>query len=150
MKILHEPARPLRRLLQPVLGAGLERRAFAEPAHHRVDVLTDVRLIVGSADHVAAADVEVVGESDRDRHRRDGFFDRTVGGVDRRDRRRESRRQHHNVVADPVRPTRDLARVTAVVVVLVVAGPDHVLHGESAVDEVAIGGDVHLFEVVQQ
>ncbi len=47
-------------------------------------------------------------------------------------------------------PLGDLARVPAVVVVLVVARPDHVLHREPAVDEVAVGADVHLLEVVQQ
>ena len=95
-------------------------------------------------------DVEVVGEPDRHRHRRRRLVDRAVGGVDRRDRRREARRQHHDVVADLVRAARDLAGVPAVVVVLVVARPDHVLHREAAVDQVAVGGDVHLFEVVQQ
>ena len=89
-------------------------------------------------------------EADRHRHRRRRFLDRAVGGVDRRDRRRESRRQHHDLVARLVRAARDLARVAAVVVVPVVARPDHVLHGEPAVDEVAVGADVHLFEVVQQ
>ena len=33
---------------------------------------------------------------------------------------------------------------------LVVTGADHVLHRETAVDEIAVGADVHLFEVVQQ
>ena len=45
---------------------------------------------------------------------------------------------------------RDLARVAPVVVEAVVAGPDHVLHREPAVDEVAIGRDVHVLEVVER
>ena len=44
----------------------------------------------------------------------------------------------------------DLAGVAAVVVVLVAHRPDHPLHRETHLREVAIGGDHHVLEVVEQ
>ena len=67
--------------------------------------------------------------------------------------RREARRQHHDLVARLEHAAGDLPGVAAVVVggvVGLVLRPDHVLHREAGVDEVAVGGDVHLLEVVQQ
>ena len=76
--------------------------------------------------------------------------DRTLHRVDRRDAGREPGRQHHHLVADLEHAAGDRARVAAVVVVLVAHRADHVLHGEAAVDQVAVGRDVDLFEQVQE
>ena len=45
---------------------------------------------------------------------------------------------------------RDLARVAAVVVVLVAHRADHPLHGEAAVVEVAVAGELDRLEVLEQ
>ena len=55
-----------------------------------------------------------------------------------------------DLVAGPEHAARDLARVAAVVVVLVAHRPDHVLHREPGVDQVAVGADVDVLEVMQQ
>ncbi len=62
----------------------------------------------------------------------------------------EPRRQDHDVVAGLQNPAHDAPGVAAVVVVLVGLGTQHVLHREAGIDQVAVAGDVHLFEVVQQ
>ena len=89
----------------------------------------------GRADHVAPADVEVVGEADDHRHRREGLVHRTGGPVDGGDGRLE-KPDGSTTTASPGFPDApgDLPGVPAVVVVFVGAGPDHVLHREAAVD----------------
>ncbi len=58
--------------------------------------------------------------------------------------------QHEHVVAGPPDAAGNLARVAAVVVVLVRHRPDHPLHGEAAIGEVAVAGELDLLEVMQQ
>src|SRR5690606_4885914 len=58
-----------------------------------------------------------------------------------------------DLVAGLEHPAGDLAGVAAVVVQVGVGGPlraDDVLHRETHVDQVAVGGDVHVLQVVQQ
>ncbi len=125
-------------------------RLLAEPAHHGVDVLADRRRVVRAADHVAAADVDLVGEADRDAHRRGGLVDRATELVDRRDRRAEAGRQHQDLVAGAELAAGHLPGVAPVVVVLVRHGPDDVLDREPRVDQVAVRPDVEVLEVPQQ
>ena len=58
--------------------------------------------------------------------------------------------QHDDLVARLQHAAGDLAAVAAVVVVLVGLGADDVLHREPDVDQVAVGGDVDVLEVVHQ
>ena len=58
--------------------------------------------------------------------------------------------QHHDLVAGAQHSAGHLAGVAAVVVVVLGDRPDDPLDGEADVDEVAIGGDVHVLEVVEQ
>ena len=60
-------------------------------------------------EHVAARDVEVVGEPDRHGHRRDRRLERPVDGLDRLDARAEPGRQHDDLVAGAPDAARDLA-----------------------------------------
>jgi hypothetical protein len=59
-------------------------------------------------------------------------------------------RQDHEFVALPEHSAGHLARVAAVVVVLRALRAHDPLHGEAHVDEVAVRGDVHRLEVVQE
>ena len=149
VQLLHPRTRRAGRVLDRV-GAAFTQRLVAEPAHHRVDVLGDRRRVVRTAEHVAPADVDVVGEAHAHRHRRHRFVDGAAVLIDPGDRRGEPARQHHDLVARAQDPARHLARVPAVVVVVVRHRADHVLHGEPHVDEVAVGADVDVLEVVQQ
>ena len=65
-------------------------------------------------------------------------------------RGRAAGRQHDDLVARAEDATRDLAGIAPEVVVLVGLGPDDPLDREPGVDEVAVGADVHVLEVVQQ
>ena len=58
--------------------------------------------------------------------------------------------QHDDLVAGAHDAAGDGARIAAVVGVVVGLRPDHVLDREPDVDEVAVAGDVDLFEVRQQ
>ena len=60
------------------------------------------------------------------------------------------RGQHDDLVARLEDAAGDLAGVAAVVVELVGLRAHDVLHREAGVDQVAVGGDVHVLEVVHQ
>ncbi len=102
------------------------------------------------AQHVAARQVDVVRERDRDRHRRVGLVDRAVRGLDRRDRRLEAARQRADRVAGLEHAGRDRARVAAVVDDLERLRADDVLDREADVDEVAVARDVEMLELAEQ
>ena len=59
-------------------------------------------------------------------------------------------RQDENIVAGPPDAAGDLTGVAAVVVVVVGHRPDHPLHGEAAVREIAVARELDRLEVVQQ
>ena len=110
----------------------------------------DLWLVVRPRDQVAARDVDVVGR----------LIDTAIGGNASSTgplgpsiaviRIVLSGRQHDDVVAEAHHTAGDSACVAAVVGVLAGLRPDHVLHREPYVDEVAVAGDVDLFEVAQQ
>ena len=108
------------------------------------------RLVVRVDEHVAARHVDLILEADRHGHAGRRLLDRAAGHVDRRDAGAEAGGQHEHVVAGPPDAAGDLARVAAVVVVLVGHRPDHPLDGEAAVGEVAVARELDLLEVVEQ
>ncbi len=148
-QLVHLGERRARGVLDPVAAGGRER-ALRHPAHHRVDVARLDGLVVRTADHVAARHVDVVLEAQRDRQRRVGLLELALEGVDRRDARGPARGQHDDLVARAEHPRGHLAGVAAVVVVLVRHRPHDPLHGEARVLQVAVGGHVHVLEVVEQ
>src|SRR4051794_26639238 len=141
-------AHPGRVLDRELLTRG--QRLVGHPADHRVDVLARLRGVLDPGDHVAAAHVDVVGEADGDRHRREGLGDLLVEHVDGLDGRGHPTRQDDDLVTGLEHPTGDLAGVPAVVVELVALRAYDVLHREAGVDQVAVGGDVDVLEVVHQ
>ena len=147
----HLDPRGARGVLDDVVAAWFQRRFVGHPAHRGVEVLRHVRLVVRPRDHVAARDVDVVGQADRHRHRRERLR-RRARSVLRSSviAARLAGGQHDDLVAGAHDTAGDGARVAAVVGVLVGLRPDHVLHREPDVDEVAVTGDVDLFEVAQQ
>ena len=137
-------------VLDDVVAAGLQRRGVGHPAHGRIEFLRDPGLVVGAGDQVAARDVDVVGKAHRDSHRRKRFFHRPIRAFDRGDPGGLADRQHHHFVAGTHHPAGHGAGVAAVVLMLVGLRPDDVLHREPHVDQVAVAGDVDLFEVREQ
>jgi hypothetical protein len=61
--------------------AGVERR-LAHPDDHRVEAVRDLRRVGRVRQHVAAADVYLVGQAQHDRLRREGLVELAVVGVD--------------------------------------------------------------------
>ena len=72
--------------------------------------------IVGSDDHVAAADVDVVLEHERDGLRAEGLLERAVVGPDFLHRAVEAAGQDHDLLADPHDAAGDLAAEAAEIV----------------------------------
>src|SRR5690606_29811780 len=93
--------------------------------------------------------VDLVLEPDRDRHGRVGLGQLALGGVDRLDLGGQAAGQDHDVVPGAQHAADDLTGEGAVVA-LAVLGADDVLDGEAHVDQVAVAGDVHVLQVVQQ
>ena len=134
-------AHAARGVLEHVAGAGRGRRV-GHPAQPRLEPAGDRRGVAGRADQVAAAGVDVVGEHDGDRLRRDGLLDRPVEGVDAGDRGALALREHEHLVAGPQDAAGHLAGGAAVV------GRAHdPLDGQPRVVEVAVGRHLELLEV---
>ncbi len=137
-------------MLDRVDAAG-DDRVVRHPAHDRLEVAVDRRPVVRPADHVPARDVEVAVEPDRHRHRCARLGQRPLGGVDRGDPGLLPAGQHDHGIARAEHAGGDLPGVAAVVgVARVRTRPDHPLHREPAVDQVAVRGDVDVLEVVKQ
>ena len=138
-----------RGVLDDVPASDLKRR-LVHPADRCLESSRDRGAVAGPADQIAPRHVEVVGQADRDRHRRVRLFDLVAITVDRGDRAGLARWEHSHFVADPEDTARDLAGIGAVVVVLPGHRPDDPLHREPGVDQVAVGGDVNGLEVIEE
>src|SRR4029079_12061811 len=91
------------------------QRLGGHPADHRVDVLARLGSVVDPGDHVATADVDVVGQPHGDAHRGDRLGDLLVEEVDPRDRAGHAAREYDDLVARLEHATGNLAGVAAVV-----------------------------------
>ena len=145
---LDRRAHRARRVLERVARAR-PQLGVAEPGDGRVELARGDRLAVGRADQVAAADVEVVGEPDRDRERRDGLLERAVVGADLRDRAARAGRHDDHLVAGRERAAGELARVAALVV-LAAARADRPLHREAQRVAGRVRAHLHGLEVLEQ
>ena len=123
----------------------------AHPADVRLELAGADRLVVGLDDHVAARDVDLVGEAQ-------GHAD-MVGNAASTSPSKVSIAGHRGALAagedddlgaGPQHAAGHLARVAAVVVVGVAHRADHPLHREAHVVEVAVLGDDDVLEVVEQ
>ena len=130
----------------PALG----QRLLAHPADHRVQLVGGGRLILCLDDHVAAGDVDLVGQAQRHRHRGERGGDLAAVGVDRGHRRAVPAGQDDDLGAGVQQPAGHLAGVAAVVVVLIGHRADHPLHREADVVEVAVRRDHDVLQVVEQ
>ena len=72
---------------------------FVHPHDVRLELVGDLSRIVGRAQQIASARVDLVGECDRDRLTGDGFVEVAVHRDDAIDGRRRARRQHPDRVA---------------------------------------------------
>ena len=131
-------------VLELVARARAQRR-LVHPADRRLDVAGDGGRAAGRDDHVAAADVELVGEHHRRGQRRLDRLGRPARGVDARDRRALAGGQHEHLVARAQHAAGHAAGVAAVVRVA-----DRELHREAEVLELAVLGDLELLELVEQ
>ncbi len=96
--------------------------------------------------HIAAAYIELVLQTDRDRLRREGVDRIAVGSKDARDSGVPARGKRHYLIAYADHARGDRAAVTTEVGVRA----QDVLHREAEVDQVAIAGDVDRLQVGEQ
>ena len=139
-------------MLDDVIALRVQLRFLGEPAHHRVEVLRDERPVLWAADHASAGEVDVVGELNGHGLARERLLQ---PGTARPPHRRHGRGLPRGQDGDPVagldHSPGDGPGIPTEVVEPSVAGgvwPDDVLHGQSHVDEVAVGGDMQGFELV--
>ena len=125
------------------------QRALRHPADRGLEVPSGDRQVLRADDHLAAADVEVVGELDGDRVGRRGGLARAVVGLDGEHLRAAAAGHDRHLVAGAQRAARDLAGVAAL-------APRGLLGADDPLDRqpqralAAIAGDVDLLEVRQQ
>ena len=94
--------------LQPVRAPG-QHRLVGHPDHDRLELVGDAGQVVRARDDVAAADVDLVGERQRDGLAGDGVLEIAVHRDDAGDRAFATRGQDANLVALPHHAARDRA-----------------------------------------
>ena len=113
---LDDRGRAARGVLDRVAPAGPQRRSV-EPANVGVELARDDGRLARAGDQLAARNVELVLEAQRDRQRRDRLLELAVVGVDRRDARAMARGQHDDLLARTQRAARELAGIAPVLAV---------------------------------
>ncbi len=109
------------------IRAAAEERLVRHPHDRRLELVADLRRRVGSGEHVAAADVDLVRERQRHRLPGDGALEVALERDDARDGRLLAAREHDDAVARPDRAAGDRAGEAAEVG----ARPVHPLHGQA-------------------
>ncbi len=98
-----------------------------EPAHRGLHLRLRLRSLGRRGDHVATADVEVVGQGHGDRHRGNRGVKRAVERRDLTDRCAAPAWKHRNSVTGPQHPAADHAGVVAPAT----GSAEHPLHGQA-------------------
>ena len=137
-------------VLDDVVPAGFECCLVGHPADHRVKLGGGVGLVLRARQQIAAGDVDVIGQADRDRHRRKGLRHRALRPVNGRDATGPAAGQDDHFIAGSHDAAGHGPGVAAMVGMLTGLGADDVLNGESDVDQVAVTGDVDVLEMAQQ
>ena len=133
-----------------VNAIGLQWGSVIHPAQHGFKRLRLPWPIVGTTNHVATGDGQVISQEQGCCVARLGLGQRAIRGINTSDRRGQARRQHHHIVANTKHSTGHATRITAVVVVLGALRANHILHGEASVDAIVVAGGVNVFQVMQQ
>ncbi len=144
--LVDHDARGVRRVLDRVARTS-QQRCVGHPAHGRSQLARELRRVAGVADDVAARDVDLVLQQERHGHPGAGLVQRSVERVDPRDPRDLLGGQHEHLLAGTQHAAGDLARVPAVVGLVVADDP---LDREARPLEVAVVGDLHRLEVAEQ
>ena len=144
----HDRAQGARRVLERELVAALER-PLRHPAHRRLQHAAGGRRRVDAAQQIAAPDVEIVLELDRDRVGRHGGAQRAVERLHGRDRGARAARQRHDLLPGAQRAARDLAGVAARAPAAVL-GPQDPLDRQPHRPGPAVAGHVDLLEMLEQ
>ena len=123
---------------------------IGKPADHSLDVLRDLRWVVGFHQGIAAGDVDLIGESEADGLRGEGFLFLAIGGMDGFHTGFETRGKDGDFVAGLEDAAGNTARVAAEVVPFVGHGTDDPLDGEAGIDVIFLTADVDVFQVVEE
>src|SRR5436190_16341874 len=136
-------------VLDRVLATG-HQWTLVEPAEHHVDVLTGLRRVVGAHDHVAAADIDLVGQGHHHALRGEGLLQFPFTEVDALDRALESAGQHLHGIPDAEHAPGDTSCEATEIMVLIGHRAHDILHREPAIDVVQIACDVDVLQRVHQ
>ena len=135
----------LREVLENVAAAD-SHRLLGHPDDHRVKLRVHVWPVFHVHEHVAATDVDLVFQNNRTRQRREQLGALAVGIEDRLDAISLPARQSQYFVAGTNHARRQGPHIPTECAV----GAADVLHGESQVNQVAVGTDLDGFQKVHQ
>jgi hypothetical protein len=95
------------------VGSALQHRPLVHPDDGRLELIGDGRWGGSGCEHIAAADVDVIGERDRDGLAGDGTLEVPAGADDAGDVTLSSRREHAHGVPHPYGAADNEAREAA-------------------------------------
>jgi hypothetical protein len=128
------------------VGAARQQAVARHPHQMRRELVSHLGPVARGGDHVAAGDVDLVGERDGDRIARFRGIDRPGSGDDAFDFRGLPGRQNRNGIADADMAAGHRAGKAAEVGV----GPVDPLHGHAERLGAAVFLDIHAFEIGEQ
>ena len=141
VNLFHGATQVAVRDLEFVLLARQQRR-IVHPDEMRIDDPPDARRAVRTHQQVAPADVDLVLERDRNRHRRGGLLQVSVESDDALDPAHAPRRHGEHRIADGKLTGRDRARIAAEARIR----PVDVLHRQAQVRQMLVTADVDRIE----
>ena len=144
--LLHGRADDAGRVLERKAPAHV-KRVLAHPADCALELPSARRLVIQPHEHVPAGNVELIGQRERHRQRRDALSGLVAEGVDLAHLCGYACGKDHHVVARPQRAGRHAPRVQPR---SAVGRAAHPLHREARPPQVAVGLDVDVLEVLQQ
>src|SRR5262249_59637754 len=113
LDLLHDRRGATGRLLDQV-AAARPKRPLSHPAHVGMQLARDQRFLLGVADELPTADVELVLEAKGEGHWRDPLLELSLVGVYRGDPRALAPREHRHLLAPAQGAAGELAGVAAI------------------------------------
>ena len=121
-------------------------RILMHPNHHGFKFVADMRDVFNRNQHVAARHINLIFKRHRDSHRSEGLIKRTVRAIDRFNFGFLTRRQAGDFVADAHHAGSHRSTEPAEVQIRT----QDILHRQAHIDQVAVGRNIDVFQMVQE
>src|SRR5690625_4065231 len=131
-----------------VFSSHVEGFVLSKPAQHHLNILSHIRLIIGSDYHIAPAEIQVIIEQNRYRLWRKRFFYLTIISVYFLNMSRKSRRQKHYFVPFFKNSTCHPTCISTIIMIIIIIGSKNMLNRKSTIYEIMITCDVYIFQII--